>query len=264
MTPHAFVSEHWAKAFASRVPQHRLERADLAAVGEQVRRAGVAERAWVDPLGQPGGARVALDDLVDPLARECVPAPIDEHALLLAWLDEQRAAALEVVADRGQRADWDRHEPFPGPVGVGAQHGGVEVKVAVLERATRCSNTVCSPSTTITVEAAPCTRLRMRSRLPTTRTDPATPLFFTADGKTTLLAAARRGRMGQLRDRSEAADGGFGSAWVPAREGMVAGGGPRGAVRVFRARAAGVSHLSGQAADPRAGARSAGSSPVQR
>ena len=41
---------------------------------------------------------------------------------------------MEVGADRGQRAAWDRHEPFPGPVGVDAQHAGVEVKVALLER----------------------------------------------------------------------------------------------------------------------------------
>jgi hypothetical protein len=85
-------------------------------------------------IGQSGGARVALDDLVDPLARERGAAPVDEHALLLAWSDEQRAATVEVGADRGQRAAWDRHEPFPGPVGVDAQHAGVEVKVALLER----------------------------------------------------------------------------------------------------------------------------------
>ena len=54
----------------------------------------MAERAWCDPLGQPGCARVALDDLVDPLAGEPVPVLVYEQARLLARSQEQRAAVL--------------------------------------------------------------------------------------------------------------------------------------------------------------------------
>ena len=67
----------------------------------------MADCAWCDPLAQPGCARVALDELVDPLAGEPVPVLVYEQARLLARAQEQRAAVFEVVAEGGQRAAWD-------------------------------------------------------------------------------------------------------------------------------------------------------------
>src|SRR5687767_557592 len=61
------------------VPQHLLQRAQVAAAGEQMRRERVAERVWAHPLGEARRGGVTLDDLVEPLARQPAAAVVDEQ-----------------------------------------------------------------------------------------------------------------------------------------------------------------------------------------
>ena len=85
-------------------------------------------------LAEPRGARVALDDLVEALARQAAAAVVDEQPRLVAVADELRAAAAEVGADaRAVAARADRHEPLLGALAAGAQDAGLEVDVADLE-----------------------------------------------------------------------------------------------------------------------------------
>src|SRR3954462_1707841 len=58
-----------------RVAEHLLQRAQVAAAGEQVRRERVAEGVRAHAVLEPGAAGVALDDLVEPLARQAA-APV--------------------------------------------------------------------------------------------------------------------------------------------------------------------------------------------
>src|SRR4051794_31956635 len=85
------------------VPEHLLHRAEVAAAGEEVRGERVAQRVRAHLLLEPGRARVALDDLVEALAREARAAPVDEQVADVAGADERWAAALEVDPDRVDR-----------------------------------------------------------------------------------------------------------------------------------------------------------------
>ena len=83
------------------VAEHLLQRAQVAAA----RRAGAWRTcggacAGSSSSARPGGARVALDDLVEALAGQPGAAVVDEQARLEPVADEPRAAALEV----GRRA----------------------------------------------------------------------------------------------------------------------------------------------------------------
>ena len=71
------------------VAEHLLQRAQVAAAGEQMRRERVAQRVRAHPALQAGAARVALDDLVEALAREAAAAVVDEQVALLAQADER-------------------------------------------------------------------------------------------------------------------------------------------------------------------------------
>src|SRR2546429_8049823 len=64
------------------VPEHLLQRAQVAAAGEQVRRERVTQRVRAHLLLQADPSRVTLNDLVETLAREARAAVIDEQARL--------------------------------------------------------------------------------------------------------------------------------------------------------------------------------------
>src|SRR3954465_6988391 len=65
-----------------RVAEHLLQRAQVAAAREQVRRKRVAQRVRAHGVGKARARGVALDDLVEALARETAAAVIDEQARL--------------------------------------------------------------------------------------------------------------------------------------------------------------------------------------
>src|SRR3954447_25081592 len=116
-----------------RVPEHLLQRAEVAASRQQVGREGVAQRVRAHLARQPGGGRVALDDLVEALAREAVAAVVDEQPRLVVVADQLRAAAAEVGAERARGGGADRHHPLLGALAAGAQDARLEVEVADLE-----------------------------------------------------------------------------------------------------------------------------------
>ena len=104
------------------VAEHLLQHAQVAAAGEQVRSERVAQRVRAHPVLQPAFARVALDDLVEPLAAEAAAALVDEEVRLVANADELRAAALQVDPDGGERLAPDRDEPLLRALAASAQH----------------------------------------------------------------------------------------------------------------------------------------------
>ena len=75
----------------------------------------MAQRVRAHAVLEPGAPRVALDDLVEALARERAAAAVDEQRLLavlarLGPVHENRAPASEVVVQRVQRVRADRHD----------------------------------------------------------------------------------------------------------------------------------------------------------
>src|SRR3954470_21379917 len=65
-----------------RVAEHLLQRAQVAAAGQQVRGEGVTQRVRAHPVRQPGSGGVALDDLVQALAGQAGAAVVDEQPRL--------------------------------------------------------------------------------------------------------------------------------------------------------------------------------------
>src|SRR3954468_1175092 len=116
-----------------RVPEHLLQRAEVAASRQQVGRERVVQRVRAHLARQPRGGRVALDDLVEALAREAVAAVVDEQPRLVVVADQLRAAAAEVGAERPRGGGADRHHPLLGALAAGAQDARFEVEVADLE-----------------------------------------------------------------------------------------------------------------------------------
>src|SRR3954447_25691553 len=117
-----------------RVAEHLLQRAQVAAAGEQVGREGVAQRVRAHPPLEAGGARVALDDLVEALARQAAAAAVEDETRLVAQPDERGTAAVEVGARGEDGLAADRHEALLAALAAGAQDPGLEVDVADLER----------------------------------------------------------------------------------------------------------------------------------
>ena len=115
------------------VAEHLLQRAQVAAARQQVRRERVAQRVRAHLRGQPGRARVALDDLVEPLARQPGAAVVEEQARLQPVAGQPRAAALEVDLQRAAGGRADRDEPLLGALAARAQDALLEVHVADLE-----------------------------------------------------------------------------------------------------------------------------------
>ena len=116
------------------VAEHLLQRAQVAAAGQQVGGERVAQRVGAHAVLQPGAAGVALDDLVEPLAGERPPAEVDEHVRLVAQPDQPRPARA-----RGRRCSVaialhaDRHQALLGALAAGAQHPGLEVELGQLQ-----------------------------------------------------------------------------------------------------------------------------------
>src|SRR5437588_7561559 len=86
-----------------RVPEHLLERAQVAAAREQVGRERVAQRVRAHLAVEAGRLRVPLDDLVEALAREAAAALVDEQARLRAPAYERRAPPRGGGLDRAPR-----------------------------------------------------------------------------------------------------------------------------------------------------------------
>jgi hypothetical protein len=116
-----------------RVPEHLLQRAQVAAAGQQVGGEGVAQRVRAHLAGEPRGGRVALDDLVEPLARETVATVVDEQPCLEAVADQLRAAVAEVGAERSRRGPADGDHPLLRALAAGTQDAPLQVQVADLE-----------------------------------------------------------------------------------------------------------------------------------
>src|SRR4051794_39444947 len=71
-----------------RVAEHLLQGAQVAPSGQQVGGEGVAEGVRAHLVLEPGRARVALDDLVEALARQAAAAVVDEQARFQPVADE--------------------------------------------------------------------------------------------------------------------------------------------------------------------------------
>src|SRR4051794_10461049 len=116
-----------------RVAEHLLQRAQVAAAGEEVRGERVAQRVRAHPALEADLAGVALDDLVEALAGQAAAAPVDDEARLVAQADERGPAARAVRAGRDDRLAADRDEALLRALAARTEHAGVEVDVADLE-----------------------------------------------------------------------------------------------------------------------------------
>ena len=65
------------------VPEHLLQRTQIAAAGEQMSGERVAQRVGAHPVLEARAPGMPLNDLVEPLARQAGPAQIDEHSRLI-------------------------------------------------------------------------------------------------------------------------------------------------------------------------------------
>src|SRR4029078_12302177 len=74
------------------VPEHLLYRAQVAAAGQQMGGERVTQRVRAHLAVKSGGARVALDVLVEALAGRPPPALVDEQPPLVAQADERGPA----------------------------------------------------------------------------------------------------------------------------------------------------------------------------
>src|ERR1700760_3354702 len=105
-----------------RMAEHLLQRTQIAAAREQMRRERVAQRVRAHPRLETCAARVPLDDLVETLARQSRAPAVDEQLRLAARAEQRRAPARAVDAERGDRLAPDRHEPFLRALAACAQH----------------------------------------------------------------------------------------------------------------------------------------------
>jgi hypothetical protein len=71
------------------VPEHLLQRAQIAAAREQVGGEGMTQGVRAHAVGQPDSVGVALDDLVEALTAEPATAAIDEDMALGSQADER-------------------------------------------------------------------------------------------------------------------------------------------------------------------------------
>src|SRR5689334_13279439 len=94
----------------------------------------VAQRVRAHPPLEAGGARVALDDLVEALAGKPAAAAVDDEARLVAQTDERGPTAVEVRARGEHRLAADRHDPLLAALAAGAQDAGLEVEIRDVER----------------------------------------------------------------------------------------------------------------------------------
>src|SRR3954449_5463485 len=67
--------------------EHLLDRAQVTAAREQVRRKAVPESVRAHPIGEPGRLRMLQDDLVQPLASQRPTAEVDEQLALVTPAD---------------------------------------------------------------------------------------------------------------------------------------------------------------------------------
>ncbi len=111
------------------VSEHLLQRAQVTAACEQVRGKRVAQRVRAHALLQTRAPCVALDDLVEPLARQSSAAQVDEHPRLVAVTDQARSGSVEVVVEALDRLGADRDDPFLGALAPGAQDPRLKIHV---------------------------------------------------------------------------------------------------------------------------------------
>jgi hypothetical protein len=90
---------------------------------------GVPQRVRAHPSFQPGGAGVALDDLVEALPRESGAAEVDEQVPLIADPHQAGTCVLNVGAERLDRLRPDRDDPLLGPLAARAQDPGLEIEL---------------------------------------------------------------------------------------------------------------------------------------
>src|SRR3954451_8324191 len=115
------------------VAEHLLDRAEVAAAGEQVRRERVPERVRRHAVGEAGGRRVPADDLVEALAGERLAAEVDEQVRDDPAVHQRRAAAVQVDPHGLHRGAADRHHALLRALAACAQHAELQVHVGDLD-----------------------------------------------------------------------------------------------------------------------------------
>src|SRR5829696_298340 len=115
------------------VPEHLLDRAEVAAAGEQVRREGMTQRVRAHAVREAGRHGVAADDLVEALTSQLAAAEVNEQMRLGRALDERGAAALEVHAERPERRLADRDQALLRALAASAQNALLDVHVHQLQ-----------------------------------------------------------------------------------------------------------------------------------
>src|ERR1700759_4859278 len=113
--------------------EHLLDRAKVAAAGEQVRREGVAQRVRAHLPVETHLLGVALDDLVEALAGQCAAAEVHEELALEALADKIGATCTQVALDRARRLSPKRDYSLLRALAVGADEAAAHVDVADLE-----------------------------------------------------------------------------------------------------------------------------------
>src|SRR5208283_6017236 len=96
----------------------------------------VAQGVGAHPVLETGALRVALDDLVEALARETGSAPVQEQptaGAAPARGEEHRAPARAVDPQRSDGLTADRHEPLLRALAARAHDPLLEVHVLQLE-----------------------------------------------------------------------------------------------------------------------------------
>src|SRR3954453_18418172 len=115
------------------VPQHLLDRPQVAAAGQEMGRKAVAEGVRAHLAVEPDVLGVALDDLVEALASESTPAEVDEQLGLGRAAHELGTTRAQVAAHSRSSLPAERHGSLLGPLAVRARKAALDVDVADLE-----------------------------------------------------------------------------------------------------------------------------------
>src|SRR4029077_21126702 len=109
------------------VPEQHLHHAQVRAVIEQVRGEGVPEGMRGELLGDPGLARVALDDVPEGLARHASATTRREEVVRLALVQDLATGAAAEFLERTHRllAEWD--EPLAIALAENADYALIQV-----------------------------------------------------------------------------------------------------------------------------------------
>src|SRR3954465_11667478 len=115
------------------VPQHLLDRPQVAPTGQEMGGKAVAEGVRAHLAVEPDVLGVALDDLVEALASEGAAAEVDEELGLGRGAHELRTTRTQVAAHSRSSLPTERHGSLLGPLAVRPREAALDVDVADLE-----------------------------------------------------------------------------------------------------------------------------------